>query len=209
LLVWLWVIVLFHLPYAALRLRDLLSVFPVLAIWVGVGTADALSQIQRIGRPIWQKSAGVVGLGLVMALLSARSWVILPLSVHAKDFNTFGYLRTEQRAAFDFLAGLTTSEAVVASSLNSGPIELYTAHDAVRPASWSQNEWLTFLTGVLDEGRKVYLLLDGVEMRAPVQAVQSRFQLSHISSLSVPYFYPGGTSENLDVPLYEVIRRNR
>ena len=209
LLVWLLVIVLFHLPYAALRLRDLLSVFPALSIWVGVGIADALCQIQRIGWPIWRKSAQGVGLGLVMVLLSARSWVTLPLSVHAKDFSTFGYLRTEQRAAFDFLARLTTSEAVVASSLNSGPIELYTAHAAVRPASWSQNEWLTFLTGVLDEGRKVYLLLDGVEMHAPARAVQSRYQLSYISSLSVPYFYPDGSSENLDVPLYEVIRRNR
>ncbi len=210
LLAWLVVIVALHLPYPALRLRDLLSVLPVLAIWTGVGVAHVLSRVQRISRPAWGKSvhAGVrvIVLGLVIAAFWGRSQVVLWLPVHAKDFHTFGYLRAEQRAAFDTLAGLTPAEGIVAASLNGGAVTLYANRDIVRPAYWSSDEWLDFVAHALDDDRGVYLLLDGVEMREPFEAVRSHYQLNPVSSLRIPFFYPGGNSENRDVPLYEVVQ---
>lgn len=206
LLMWLVVILFFHLFYNALRLRDLLSVFPVLALWAGVGMADLLSLIRRIGRPTWRRMARVLGFCAIIALLWARSNDTLCLPVPPMHFNMFGYLLSGQRAAFDTLANLTPPDAIVAASLNSGPIELYADRDAIRPAGWSRDEWLDFVAYALDDGYRVYLLEDGVEMREPLRAVQSRYQIILVSSLPVPYFHPGGGSVNLDVPLYEVAR---
>jgi hypothetical protein len=206
LLTWLAVIVLFHLPYPALRLRDLLSVLPVFAIWTGLGVTDALSRVGRIRRPAWRKGFQVVILGLVIAALWGRSQVILWLPLHAKDFHTFGYLRAEQRASFDALAEVTLPEGIVAASLNAGAVTLYANRDIVRPAYWSEDEWLDFVDRALNDGREVYLLLDGVEMQGSLEAVRSRYQLDQVISLSMPYFFPGGSSENQNVMLYEVVR---
>jgi len=194
------VLVLFHLPYAALRTRDLLMVFPVLALWVGVGVADALSQIQRMDRPTWRGGMQVLVFFLVIASLWARTRFTFQLD--ATNFNPFGYLRLEQRAAFDVLSGLTPPEAVVTASLNSGSIELYANRDTVRPAYWSESEWLGFMTHALSEGRPVYLLIDGVEMQKPFQIAQSHYRLTRIAFLPMPYYQPDGTSDNLQVPLY-------
>ena len=60
LLTWLLVIGLFHLSYSALRARDLLSVFPVLALWAGMGIADAMCSAQvwsRRGRGLARRRA--------------------------------------------------------------------------------------------------------------------------------------------------------
>jgi hypothetical protein len=206
LLTWLLVIVLFHLPYPALRLRDLLSVLPVFAVWTGVGVADALSRVRRIRRPAWRNAFQVVILGLVIAALWARSQVILWLPVHAKDFYTFGYLRAEQRAAFDALAEVTPPEGIVAASLNAGAVTLYAERDIVRPAYWSEDEWLSFVARALNDGREVYLLLDGLEMQGPLDAVGSLYQINRVISVPMPYFFPGGSSENQNVTLYEVLR---
>jgi hypothetical protein len=206
LLIWLAVIVSFHLPYPALRLRDLLSVLPVLAIWTGVGMADALWQVQRINRPAWRRGVQVVVFGLLIAALWGRSQVILWLPLHAKDFHTFGYLRAEQRAAFDTLAELAPPGGIVAASLNGGAVTLYANRDIVRPAYWSEDEWMDFVARAMNDGREVYLLLDGVEMQESLEAVRSDYQLDHVSSLPMPYFFPGGSSENRDVPLYKVFK---
>jgi hypothetical protein len=206
LLAWLVVIAAFHLPYPALRLRDLLSVLPVLAIWTGVGVADALSQIKHIRRPAWRNGVQVVVLGLLIAALWGRSQVVLWLPVHAKDFHTFGYLRAEQRAAFDTLAEVTPQDGIVAASLNAGAVTLYANLDIVRPAYWSEYEWLDFVARSLAAGGKVYLLVDGVEMQGPLEMIRSRYQLGLVSSLPMPYFSPSGNSENRNVPLYEVVK---
>ncbi len=42
-------------------------------------------------------------------------------------------------------------------------------------------------------------------MREPLEALRSHYQLTQVSSLPVPYFFPGGSSENREVPLYEVV----
>jgi hypothetical protein len=206
LLIWLVTIVAFHLPYEALRARDLLSVFPVLALWAGVGVTDVLAQVQRIGRPLWRGGAQVLSICSIVFLLWARTRFMLPLAALDVPFNTFGYLNAEQRAAFDTLARLTPSDAIVAASLNSGPIGLYADRQTLRPAYWSQEEWLDFVVHVLNDGYRLYLLVDGTEMREPLQTVQSRYLMVLVAYLPMPYFFPGGHSDNLSVPLYKVIR---
>jgi hypothetical protein len=146
-----------------------------------------------------------LGVCLAIALLAARTQVTLPLALYAKDFYTFGYLRSEQRAEFDVLAGLAPTGSIVATSLNSGPIELYTSHHPVRPAYWSQSEWLDFVSQAFKDGRRVYLLVDGVEMHRPLKTLQSSYQLRQTSLLGVPYFNLDGTTEDLVVPLYEAL----
>ncbi len=205
LLAWLLVVASLHLSYAAVRIRDLLSVFPVLSIWTGVGIAELLCQVRPNRRRAWRKLPQLLGLGLVTALLYIRTHTMLRLPIDAPEFSTFGHLRSEQRAAFEALADLTPSEAIVATSLNSGPVGLYANRDAVRPAYWSQDEWLDFLSRALTNQRPVYMLADGIEMRSPLQTVRSHHRLRLVSFFYVPYFYPGGSSDNLYVPLYEVV----
>ena len=205
LLAWLVIIVAFHLPYPALRLRDLLSVLPVLAIWTGVGVAHVLSQLQHIRHPAWRKGTQILVLGLIIAALWARSQVVLWLPLHAKDFHTFGYLRAGHRAAFDTLAELTPPDGIVAASLNAGAITLYADRGIARPAYWSEDEWLDFVTHALDDGDGLYLLLDGAEMQDPLEAVRSHYHLNLVSSLPIPFFNPGGNTENRNVLLYEIV----
>jgi 4-amino-4-deoxy-L-arabinose transferase-like glycosyltransferase len=206
LLAWLAVIVVFHLPYPALRMRDLLSVLPVFAIWVGAGMAGALAQVQHIHGPGLRTAARALVLCLMIVGLWARCQVTIWLPVHARDFQTFGYLRAEQRAAFDELANLTSADGIVAASLNGGAVSLYAKRDIARPAYWSPDDWLRFVDRALRDGRTVYLLVDGLEMQDPLGALSARYPLRQVASLSMPYFSLDGTSEIQDVPLYRVVK---
>ncbi len=204
LLAWLAAIVPFHLLYDALRLRDLLSVFPALALWVGVGAAALSTAGERLALPFRQLGR-LAALALLTGLLWARSGATLRLPVPPMHFNTFGYLLVEQRAAFDHLAALLPEEAVVAASLNSGPIELYAARDAVRPEDWSTAQWLDFVDRALAAGWPLYLLDDGVAMREPLRVARTRHAMRPVAVLPLPYFYPAGGSANRAVLLYEVL----
>lgn len=201
LLAWLAPIVLFHLPYAALRTRDLLSVLPILALWTGVGVADVLARTRQFG----PRGRGWAWLGvclLVIGLLWARTRFTFQLN--AGNFTTFGYLRSEQRAAFDSLAYRMPAEAVVAASLNAGAIQLYTGRPSVRAAYWTADEWLAFAERAQAAGYRLYLLEDGVEMQAPRQALESRYPLTLIAELPLPYFERTGSTRGVPVRLYEV-----
>jgi hypothetical protein len=249
---WLLVIVSFHLLYQALRLRDLLSIFPVLALITGVGMAEALAGSWSPAPPSRQKQRGTMspqpspplsqreaalwaalpsegeeagvpsplrGEGrvrgdlrltralapvLVIVALWARTATIRQLSA-STDFYTFGYLFPEQRAAFDTLDGLIAPNGIVAASLNSGPIGLYANRTTVRPAYWSQDEWLSFVAHVRADGRTVYVLRDSAELDRPLQALAARYRIVQIAWLTVPYFPNGdGPSVNQPVALYVV-----
>ena len=199
LLVWLVSIVLFHLPYAALRTRDLLSVLPILALWTGVGVADVLTRTRQL-QERWRGWAWIGVCLLVIGLLWARTRFTFQLN--ANNFTTFGYLRAEQRAAFDMLALRTPPEAVVAASLNSGAIGLYAGRMSVRPAYWSEAEWLAFAERIQAAGYPLYLLEDGVEMQQPLRALESRYPLTAIAELALPYFERTGSTRGLPVRLY-------
>jgi len=198
---WLVPLLLFHLPYPALRLRDLLPLFPVLALVSGVGVADWLHRVSN-SRP--ERKAGAWAVTIL--LLWFRTVAVLGATAQGADFGSFGYLRTDQRAAFEDLRASTPPEAVVAASLNHGPILLYSHRSAVRPAYWTEAEWLEFVERARAAGRPVYLLIDGDEMEGPLNSVRSRYRLDQVISLPMPYFSNDGGSENRDVPLYRMSR---
>jgi hypothetical protein len=226
LLAWLLAVVPFHLLYQALRLRDLLSIFPVVALAAGVGMAEVLAgrwspvppspqpsplEGEGAGVPSPRKGEGrvkgeprrcvarILAPVLVVAALWARTAITWQLPA-STDFYTFGYLFPEQRAAFDTMAGLTVPNGIIAASLNSGPIGLYANRTAVRPGYWSQDEWLSFVAHVMAEGRTVYVLRDSAELDRPLRAVAARYRVTQIAWLPVPYF-PGGDGPSINQPV--------
>jgi hypothetical protein len=211
LLVWLGVLAAFHLPYAALRARDLLPEFPVLALWAGVGVGDFLrwaftrpATNAASGRAAWaQRLLPGLGLLAVVVLLGARVRLTLQLPLHPERFNTFGYLNARQRASFDTLKALVPGDAIVAASLNSGAVSLYSGRDTVRPGAWSSADWLTFVRRAQALGRPLFVLDDGDEMSGPLQALPAA-ALSPVADLPLPFFHPTGSSDNQDVKLYRI-----
>jgi hypothetical protein len=206
LVAWLVAIGVFHLSYSALRARDLLSVFPVFALWAGMGIADALAAAQAWGARgrTWRAVVPLLVALVVVACLWGRGRETLDIATGRPYFTTFGYLQPEQRRAFDTLAALTPPGAIVASSLNAGPVILYAGRSAVRPAYWSAAEWQTFVARALGEGLALYALADGAEMEAPIAALRARHRLVQVASLPLPYFSPNGGSDDRHLALYRV-----
>jgi hypothetical protein len=220
LVAWLAVIGVFHLSYSALRARDLLSVFPVLVLWAGMGIADALAAARafartqppavtqpaapRAGGHAWRAVVPLLVALAVLACLWARGRETLDIATGRPYFTTFGYLQPEQRRAFDTLAALTPPDAIVASSLNAGPLVLYAGRAAVRPAYWSAAEWQTFVARALGEGRALYALADGAEMEGPIAALRAGHRLVQVADLPLPYFSPNGGSDDRRLALYRV-----
>jgi hypothetical protein len=103
---------------------------------------------------------------------------------------SFGYMRADNRAAFDRLVELTEQEAVIGASLNAGAVMMYTGRDAIRPYdSWTEAEWAVFLDAMRDRGRPVYLLDDGGLMAEFIEQEQAQHRLTPIAELRVPLFY--------------------
>jgi hypothetical protein len=195
---------LFHLPYAFLRLRDLLWLFPVWALLAGLGGAEVWAWLRQRRPPM-----RALGFCLALGLLAWRWNLTLPLT---HSFYTFGSLTSEQRQTLSQLADRTPPEAVIAASLNSGAVELYAHRATVRPGAllqpgmaWTTEEWLSFVEAMRVEKRPLYLLADSVEMEAPLKAVQARYPVTEMASpLYLPYYYVGGGSDNQLVALYQI-----
>jgi hypothetical protein len=204
LMVWLSALVAFHLLYSALRARDLLSVFPVLALWSGAGLASCLAWAGGLPGQA-RRQAVQVGLALLIVLsLWARTHTTLDLATGRAYFTTFGYLQREQRRAFDRVAELTPATAVVAASLSAGPLELYAGRSAVRPAYWSEDEWLAFLRLALAADRPIYILADGAELAERVASAGVHYRLTPVASLPLPLFSPNGGSDDSYVTLFRL-----
>lgn len=211
-------VVLFHLPYGYLRLRDLLSLFPLGAVLAGAGLLEITDDLGRSderrmtgnGRgSSARRPSPIVGLApartaiflIAVALPVARLALAWPAT---QGFYTFGTLLPPQRAALDRLAALTPPQAVIGCSLNAGAVELYARRAAFRPAAWAPEELRRFVQAMRAMGRPVYLLDDGIELQAPRQVLAETYRLIPLASLPLPYFFSGGGSENRDVTLYEV-----
>jgi hypothetical protein len=222
----------FHLWYPFLKLRDLLSLYPPLAALVALGGTVVILAVWRraLRLPLRLRSASaqhalwlrpepvkgvhtaaarllvVVGLGALILLRLSALW-----GLREGGFFTFGYLYLEQRRSLESIAALTEKDAVIACSLNSGAVELYGGRETVRPGkilqpgiSWSTDQWVTFVAALRAEGRPLYLLMDSPEMEEPLAALQDRYTLTHVADLAVPVYYLGGGSRNLTVPMYRV-----
>lgn len=210
-------VLLFHLPYGYLRLRDLLSLFPLGAVLAGRGLLEIIADLgqgdeRRVtgnGQRPSALSAPLVSLApartaiflLAVALPVARLALVWPTT---QGFYTFGTLLPPQRAALDRLAALTPPQAVIGCSLNAGAVELYARRTAFRPAAWTPEELRRFVQAMHAAGRPVYLLDDGIELQAPRQVLAETYDLTPLAALPLPYFFTGGGSENRDVILYEV-----
>jgi hypothetical protein len=211
---WVVAILLIHLPYEALRVRDLLSIFPALCWWVGYGVLGLWQWVEkRLSEPAvaarWQPRGmtrylrGLIYGWLVAALLllRTRSTLLLP---KASDFDAFGHLNAFQRAGFAQI-GLDTEEtAWIGASLNSGSIDLHSERMAFRPALWRPDELYTFVDDAIAGQTPVYLLQDGLEMAASVEAARQRYQLQLVGRYDIPFYHTGGGSTGGRIPLYRV-----
>jgi hypothetical protein len=205
---WLALVVLVHLPYEALRLRDLLSIFPVLCWWAGYGASGLWPQVWRLLQKVLplRGSQYVQGFSYAMllaGLLLVRSWPTLSMA-KASDIDAFGHLNAYQRAGFARIGHDTEPNALIGASLNSGAVELHGGRATFRPAVWQQEETYTFLDHVLADGHPIYLLQDGLEMRAPLTAARQRYTLQWVGRYDIPFYHSGGGSSGGLVSLWRL-----
>jgi hypothetical protein len=201
-------LLLFHLWYPFVRLRDVLSLYVPLTAYTGLGALTLLAWLWRqVGSWATAARVGAVAGGLALGVL--RLGLVLGFTA---GFFTFGYLLPEQRRAIESLATLTEPQAVIACSLNSGAVELYSGRETVRPgqllqpgSSWTTAQWLAMAGALQAAGRPLYLLMDSPEMDAPLQALAAHGHVAPVAELDVPVFYVGGGSLNERVTLYRVL----
>jgi len=191
-------VLLVHLTYQSLRLRDLLSLFPLLDLAVAYGAVSLVRRARALAGGVVAREpltrlgpallATVVVAGVILSLAMAR-WAMID-NLWKPGWASFGYMRAEHRASFERLEALTPTNAVIGASLNSGAVMLYTGRDAIRPYdSWTEEEWDIFLGAMQANGRPVYLLDDGGLMAEFVVKEGSRRHLTPIKGLELPLFY--------------------
>jgi len=183
---WLVVLVVFHLFYEALRMRDLLPEFPVLAWFTAFGIVALVRDLRErpsvVGGLL---SAVVIFLALLLSLTRTQftlGRVMQPAKV------TFGYVTAAQRTSFAQLATLTPANAVIGATMNDGAIDLYARRATFRPAGWSDGELLKFVAAMREAGRVVYLLDDGSETSMARHVLAARYKLRAVAMLDVPLF---------------------
>jgi hypothetical protein len=103
---------------------------------------------------------------------------------------TFGYVTEAQRGSFSQIAMLTPAGAVIGSSMNDGPIDLYAGRATFRPGAWSSQERLLFMQTMQQMSRPVYLLDDGEETSQARRELAARYTLRRVAVLDVPLFGP-------------------
>jgi hypothetical protein len=191
-----------HLPYEALRLRDVLSLFPVLLAWAGYGVGDLWRRIP-VGRGYVTARSHALGVSVLLALLLLpllRTWPIL--SRPWGDYRaSFGYVTEEERRGFDALAAATVEPCVVGSSLNGGPVDLYAGRQAFRPAFWTTQELDIFLEEMFRQGTNVYLLDDGEALQGTLEHVKAHYRVTARAQLTVPLF---GDPQHISSELYQI-----
>jgi len=187
-------VLLVHLTYHSLRLRDLISLFPLVNLAVAYGVVTLVQHARAL---VMGRSARVQ-LGTAFLAVAALAWVILSLSLSRwamidnlwkPGWASFGYMRADNRAAFDRLAELTEPDAIIGASLNAGAVMMLTGRDAIRPYdSWTEDEWGIFVSDMNARGRSIYLLDDGGLMARFIEQEQGLHRLTPIAELRVPLF---------------------
>ena len=209
----------FHLWYPFVRLRDVLSLYVPVAAYTALGALALLAWVWRRTVKAWDAGDGqpsgwgtLARAGLVagaLALVAIRLGAVLGFD---SGFFTFGYLLPQQRQSIETIAALSEPQAVIACSLNSGAVALYSGRQTVRPgsllqpgASWSLAQWLTMAQALQAAGHPVYLLMDSPEMEAPLKAIEATNAVEQVGAIELPEFFEGGGSLNATVPLYKVL----
>jgi hypothetical protein len=189
----------FQLCYRALRWRDLISLFPILALWAGYGAARLWS---------WARPTTLcrtATLLLVLWCLLARTAGLLDLPWRP-GVSTFGAITAPQRAAYDALAAELPPDAVLAAGLGAGALAHYVGREALRPAAWSSEEWQRMAAELARSGRPIYLLDDGAEMAAWIEEQQrTGAGLKPAGRYDLPRFGPGGEVVSGAVRCYRLL----
>ncbi len=195
-------ILLTHLPYAALRLRDLLSLFPLVLVWAAYAAVDLWRRVplRREGVSYMRYAVSVMILLVFLLLPALRAWGILPRPWGSYRAS-FGYVSVEERRAFDLVGDHTLEGSVVGSSLNGGAIDLYAGRQAFRPAFWTVQELDVFLKEMFREGRAVYILDDGEALKPSLEHARVHYKVVPLLDLSVPLF---GDPEQISSILYQI-----
>jgi hypothetical protein len=183
-----------HFTYSALRLRDLISLFPLLNLAVAYG----IVQIAHRARSLLPEDSfdprlaehlipAATVAAIILSLALAR-WAMID-NLWKPGWASFGYMTAQQRAAFDRLDVLLPADAVVAASLNAGAVTLYTRRAIIRPyEGWHEGQWAVFLEAMTASGRSVYLLDDG-RLMSDFIATQKADHLTPIEALPIPLFF--------------------
>ncbi len=191
----------FHLCYGALRLRDLISLFPWLALWAGRGVLGLWMLAKR------PHSAGE-GTGHRAAVVCAVVWTLAARTVFSLNMpwypkvEVFGHVTAIERGEYARLANSLPDGAVVGTGLNSGAVERYTGHATIRPAYWSDDEFARLVSALIREGRAVYILDDGDEMHGFVVRADARFHLRQVDEFTLPTFEGGARQTRGRAALY-------
>jgi hypothetical protein len=205
-------VILFHLPYHYLKLRDLLFLMPLLCGFAALGVREAFVR--------WQKAAGQPGLEGARRLAFQLAFAVLFIPLAARlasqwplldGYYTYGFLSAEGRMALESVGQRTPSNAAVAASLNAGAINLYARRETFRPGrllqpgrTWTDGEFVAFVRALQTHGRPVYLLADGEEMDEPIAALDSCCILTRVAELYLPYYHRDGSATNEIIPLYRI-----
>lgn len=189
---------LIHLPYGALRLRDLLTLFPLLALWTAWGIVAVIGFARQWARrSLAGQLIAVAALAALIFVLAARTYPVLT-SPWRPPHASFGYVTAAQRAAFAQVAALTEPNAVIGATLNSGALDLLSDRRSLHPADWTAGEWATVIKALQAQGRPVYLLDDGQALAPVLAATNREFGLTPVAVLDVPvYGDPAGVSRTL------------
>ncbi len=219
---------LFHIAYAYLRLRDILSLFPVLHLLAAFGTVELWRGVSSLSfrrpAPIAQYLGPAAHRGdtilstlnqlLAITTLCALSYLFVLRAMETlalpvtRGFGSFGHLVREQRLSFERLRQMTPSNAAIGCALNSGAIDLHASRMAFRPAVWTPDELIRFVDALHAEGRPVFLLDDSAELRASLATLRARYALREVGRLDVPYYEAiGGGSQNRRAPLFAIEAR--
>ena len=184
LIVWLALSLALHLPYAAVRSRDLLPEFPAIAFLTAFGLCFLAEKLLSSRRMQWV--AGVL-IFAVLELLLLRVWNTVPRAWQPAQPN-FGYMTESQRAAFDQLAALTPEDAIIGSTLNDGAIELYSKRNTFRPDAWKSADLREFLSIARQSHSSAYLVEDGAAMDSVLDDLRRDLRVRRVGTLDVPLF---------------------
>ncbi len=191
-----------QLPYAALRLRDLLSLFPIVLAWAGYGVVDLWKRIPtRSTMQQYRRQALRVAILVGLLLLPIfRCWPILPRAWGTYRAS-FGYVSSEARQGFEEVESNTVQPCVVGSSMNGGPIDLYAGRDTFRPEFWTEEEFDVFLGQMFEEDTKVYILDDGESLGPTLEYAEAHYLVTSGPHVEVPLF---GDPSKVSSVLYEI-----
>ncbi|NLT74149.1 MAG: hypothetical protein GXX94_08175 [Chloroflexi bacterium] len=192
---------LFHLCYAALRLRDLIPLFPLLAMWAICG---ALALVRNTPHTPGNALHRVVAIGLILTLLMARTAETLALPLRAR-LETYGYLDALERESYIRLGERLPPEAVVAAGPSAGAVQRYAGRDIIRPAVWSPDDFDRLYDALQEHQRPLYLLEDGEEMSLWLESLEREYAIKTAESWPLPRYGKGGQPLDGPASLYTIV----